>query len=158
MQPTEILDREQVKQTWSELLAKGHRVEMNLGGYSMFPVLLPGDVAIFEGLKQTPLKGEVVLVALSDRWIAHRVVGVRTTQKEISLLTQGDAAPRSDGWFSLKQIKGTMISAKRNGKEIKLFDGWKGFTGRLMVAFRPFPQLISRLISKLVRSASKLFP
>lgn len=155
IEPNYALDAAQAKATWLELLAKGHQVEMRLGGYSMFPLLLPGDVALVQNVHDLPEPGRVLVVSSQGRWIAHRLIETIEKDGSLCFVTQGDSLLQDDGLIAKSNVVGAISSVSRRGRIIEVSAGWRSVIVKLMVSARPIPQLVARVLLKFYRLTDK---
>ncbi|MGB0367801.1 MAG: S24/S26 family peptidase [Flavobacteriales bacterium] len=151
-----ILSMDEVKSLSHKLLEENKTVKLRLGGYSMFPVLLPGDIAVVEPITGLPKIGDVVVVALPEKWIAHRVVRVIQGAEKVEITTQGDSSRKPDDIEASQKTIGTISCFERDGMALKVDEGWRAFLGVVMVKTKPIPQIFSRLVLRVRRLARKL--
>lgn len=152
-----IEQKELLKEARVQLLQKGHSIRITLDGYSMFPLLLPKDEAVVRPLNgKPPVLGDIALIELPDKWIAHRIVQVKTERANWMAVSQGDSLIRPDVAVNADKVVGVVSQFFRNDHELTFNSGWRGFIGKSMVRFRPFPQAISRMLLKVKRLSDKL--
>ncbi|MCB9186994.1 MAG: S24/S26 family peptidase [Flavobacteriales bacterium] len=157
--PTKIAEKQLLREARLSMLRNGHQIRVTLDGYSMFPLLLPNDVAIVKPLHDAlPQLGDIALVELPEKWIAHRIVQVKSKDGYRLAVSQGDSLTRPDQVLTKEMISGVIQEVYRDGKEVDLCSGWRGMVGRSMVVLRPLPQFACRFLLKLKRSVQKLFP
>lgn len=74
-----------------EAIKNGHAVQTLASGYSMFPFLRKGDLLTVEPVSMDKIKrGDVVVFENEDRWIAHRVIKIRSNTEGLEFLLRGD--------------------------------------------------------------------
>ncbi len=78
-----------------------------------------------------PGVGEIAVVRIGDRSVAHRVVAVRRRGTTVEVRLKGDTSLLPDrGWFGPDQIVGLVEGKSRDGRVLK----GRGLNGRLGVA------------------------
>jgi signal peptidase I len=103
-------------------------------GFSMYPLLKPGDLLVMRSLPSHSFKvGDVILFesGLPDHFeglIAHRVIRIRPNRR---ILTKGDNLPRPDPELEDgSRILGQVISVLRGDRMISLTKGPLGFAAK----------------------------
>lgn len=86
-------------------------VELRAGGWSMRPVLRPGDTVRIE--RRSARLGEIVLAVIQGRPVLHRLVQRRAGRA----LLHGDARPRPDGWVPVADLLGVASARRGRGDE-----------------------------------------
>ncbi|MFC2175580.1 S24 family peptidase [Bacteroidota bacterium] len=151
MNELEILGQEDVKSLSRNLLKDKKIVKLRLGGCSMYPNLLPGDIATVRQVKGSSLKlRQVVVVEIDGRWIAHRLVGRSIVKKETYFITQGDSVFKPDVGIQESEIIGVVEQVDRAGEVIFPSASW------LYVYLRPLPQIASRIVVRIKRKLKLL--
>jgi signal peptidase I len=94
---------------------------VRVGGRSMSPALLPGDLAIV-ARGAIPRQGDIVLIRAPGHGpVLHRIVGLRAGQ---SMTTRGDANPVDDReTVSTAEVSGVVVRVVPAGK---LLRRWRG--------------------------------
>lgn len=81
------------------------------GGYSMFPILMPGDELILSKRSIHDIrKGDIVVVAYPSKTVGHRVVAVNDS----GIVTRGDNCRSVDPMVSPEHIIGVVVACVRN--------------------------------------------
>jgi len=133
-----VLGSEELLTLGRGLLAEGKEIRMRMGGHSMFPFLLPGDVASIVSVPFSDLcVGEVVVFDRGDRWVAHRLILIKETDKGVRYITQGDSCLRMDRPFGHEHLMGRVTAVLRNGRIIPV----KGLQPRYLRLVRPAARL-----------------
>jgi cell shape-determining protein MreC len=146
-------DQSEVKNVGRDLLNSKAAIKLRLGGYSMYPNLLPDDIATVEHIEPASLRlGQVLVVEIDNRWIAHRLVQVRTTNGILYLETQGDSVFKSDGVLDARNLIGVVNQVERNGHRIVL----SRVVSQIYLLLLPLPQLASRIGLKVGRKLKQL--
>lgn len=120
---TEELDAEKSVGLILSILRSGHSVELPASGYSMFPVLRPGDIVTVNPIPDVSFfePGIVVVFRKENNLIMHRLVKLTESRRgEITIETQGDSLIKKDQPVSIENYYGIAISFKRNGKEHRI--------------------------------------
>jgi signal peptidase I len=99
----------------SEVLRSSGKLRLRVTGWSMLPVVWPGDTLTIERIEtETVSEGDIVLCARDRRFSAHRVV--RKDGANSALLTRGDAMPQPDPPVPNNNLLGKVTMIERNGK------------------------------------------
>lgn len=141
-----VLNDERLRFVGWQLLQDGQPVRMRMGGYSMFPVMLPGDVGIISKVPSEHLqKGEVVVVDRGDKWIAHRLVGIQESGADVVFISQGDSIPFPDAPFGQDALRGVIRSVSRGHRTFDPRDGlWVRAVMRAGAMVRPLARITVR--------------
>jgi hypothetical protein len=94
----------------------------------------------------------VIVVEIENRWIAHRLVGMRTLDGKISLKTQGDSVIKADSLSSPADLIGVVNQIERNGYRIIL----SRVVSQVYLLLLPLPQLATRMLLKISRKLKTL--
>ena len=88
-------------------------------GWSMLPVVWPGDTLVVERVSQEEVCiGDVVVVGRDGRLCAHRVVATAGDAGNPQWITQGDALPVADRPVAGNELLGRVAYLIRAGKLI----------------------------------------
>lgn len=99
----------------ADVLRSYGTVQVQVTGWSMFPVVRPGDVLIVDHTGRSGVvSGDIVLFTRDQRLFAHRVVANRGS----GILTRGDAMPAPDPPVAESELLGRVSSIVRDGKRI----------------------------------------
>lgn len=152
MKELEVLGQEDVRNLGRSLLNDNATVKLRLGGYSMYPSLIPGDVAIIQKVESDKLKpGQVIVFEQRDRWIAHRIIRI-SREQSLVIQTQGDSVPKKDNPIHENDILGAVIEIERADIRIRLSPSVTNW----FVLFSPLAQYVSRLILKITNRVSRI--
>lgn len=99
-----------------DLLSRGHAVEFQVHGDSMYPVIRENDTLHVEPVRECA-RGDVVLVLAERGLTAHRVIAKRGT----TLILRGDNAPAADDPIEKSQVLGKVTYVLRGGKKINVW-------------------------------------
>ena len=134
------------KKVGSDLLDGNQPIRLELGGFSMYPNFLPGDVAVIERTDASSLKrGQVVVVQIENRWIAHRLVDFRTVDNTLFVITQGDSVIRPDKPVKSSSLVGVVGEVLRGNSHIQ----YSAILAWAYVKLRPLPQIFGRAVLKI---------
>lgn len=98
----------------TDVLRASGTLRLQVAGWSMLPVVWPGDTLIIEGATARQIcTGDIVLFGRERRLFAHRVV---KTCGAPGLLTRGDAMASPDPLVSGEELLGRVCRIERNGK------------------------------------------
>jgi hypothetical protein len=116
------MEKEAVIELALDLLKQGHSVEIPASGYSMFPILRPGDKVVVSPIKEIDLitPGDVIVVHRENSFIMHRLVEIRKERSGVvKYLLQGDCMMSPDSPLSPDHLAGIAVSYfRRNRKKI----------------------------------------
>jgi phage repressor protein C with HTH and peptisase S24 domain len=96
-----------------DLLARGHAVQFQARGDSMYPLIRDHDYLHVEPMDSLRV-GEIVLVLAERGLTAHRVIAVR----DHLVVTRGDNAPAADDAVPREKVLGKVTRVLRNGREV----------------------------------------
>lgn len=97
----------------ADVLRSYGTVRVQVAGWSMFPVVRPGDVLIVDHTGRSEVvPGDIVLFTREQRLFAHRVVANGGS----GMLTRGDAMPAPDPPVGESELLGRVSSIVRGGK------------------------------------------
>jgi Peptidase S24-like len=104
----------------------GSRTWVQATGASMWPLIVPGDWIRVDG-GRAPLVGDVVVVAVGTRLVAHRLVARHGTGRRALLVTKGDAEAWADPPVQAHAVLGVVgaVRHERTGRASSA-----GLTGR----------------------------
>ena len=127
----------------AELLRSGRSVSFRATGGSMRPTIRDGEkITVSALLKDPPRRGDIVLYAMGDRLVAHRVIEIprrkRSARKggapglvpsheegadferssPFMVSTRGDAVLECDAPIDLSRVLGRVISVERRGRRL----------------------------------------
>jgi len=102
---------------WAE---QGRRTVLPVQGFSMWPVLRPGDQVSIRHGGAPPEIGDIVVIRSATRTVAHRVVACRADPAGWRLQTKGDSNPIPDrGWVGADRIVGVVEGVVRSGRPVR---------------------------------------
>jgi len=143
-----LYEQDELRSMGHALLREGRSVRMRLGGYSMFPLMLPGDVGTIVPVPIHDLReGDVVVFDRGDKWVAHRLIAIRESGGDTALVTQGDSLPSPDRPFGADGYRGAVRSVTRGHRS---FDPQQGAlvwsVMRMGTVVRPSARLVVRIL------------
>jgi hypothetical protein len=112
----------------------GQRTTLPVEGWSMWPVLRPGQRLVIRSAGAPPVFGDVAVIRVDGRTIAHRVIGACATANGVYLRLKGDFNLLADGgWASPGSLLGVAEALEIDGKPAGRF-GLGGRGARLIAA------------------------
>jgi signal peptidase I len=100
-----------------EAIRNGHAVQTLASGYSMFPFLRKGDLLTVEPVPMETIKrGDIVVFESEEKWIAHRVIKIRSNTEGLEFLLRGDTNLQFDPVVNSGKYVGAVTSYVRNEK------------------------------------------
>lgn len=117
------MKQEELNNHWyklaGELLESNHQLQFKTKGYSMFPILMPGDTALIE--KKTAYEyriGDIVVFKSKGILIGHRIVKITKQHDKLVFISRGDNCPVNDQPFTEENVLGVINSFERNFKTL----------------------------------------
>jgi len=105
----------------AEVLRSFGTLRFEATGWSMLPMVWPGDTLVVERVNHDQVQiGDVVLVGGEGRLRAHRVVFVAEDSGNRRWITRGDAMPAPDRFGMEHELLGRVSYLIRAGKRIAL--------------------------------------
>jgi hypothetical protein len=105
------------------VLESGHSLELPATGYSMFPVIRPGDKVLVKLADKNllPEPGCIIVAHLNSGLIMHRLTRIKNDSQGGNLLiTRGDCMAEPDLPFPPDQVIGLAYSYLRNSRQHKI--------------------------------------
>ncbi|MFZ2286783.1 MAG: hypothetical protein WAV93_07350 [Bacteroidales bacterium] len=102
------------------MLNEGKPVTIKAGGYSMWPVIRPGDrIAIIPYDPQIPLaKGMVVALRRDGGFVVHRITDYRRGRSINLIRTRGDTSMIYDTWIPSGEVAGLVKKVTEEGESV----------------------------------------
>jgi hypothetical protein len=98
-----------------EILTRFEEATIRAHGTSMLPAILPGDLLQVRRCRVGEVAiGDVVLFALGDRLLAHRVVGISHDRRAV--VTRGDNHRHDDPPAPAGAVLGRVVALSRRGR------------------------------------------
>ena len=114
-------DHTDLRELIETLLEDDHRLVFRMKGYSMFPLLRPGDKGVVEKCDPRDLRrGDIIVFYLRGMLVAHRMMQRRGD----SFLAKGDNNPVFDPLINPSEFVGKLSSNHPNSFRMKLFAFW----------------------------------
>ena len=133
------------------ILDRGHSVRFQAHGSSMLPFIRDGDILYIQPTSKIR-RGDVVLRAdAAGHIIAHRVMKVLEKSTGAIVITQGDACREPDKMGAVSQILGTVVTAERAGKLMRLDAGIYHWLGLVWLGTSPWSLKLYALLGALRR-------
>jgi ATP-binding cassette, subfamily B, bacterial len=97
-----------------ELLKSNTDVRLRVGGYSMYPVLKPGDIIqIHRVSSETLIAGDIIVYKSEKKWIAHRIQKIEEVSGQRTFYTRGDSCKTYDARINEGDIIGKVTGFSR---------------------------------------------
>lgn len=133
------LNRKLVSQYSELVLSEGYRLKMPMNGYSMFPVIRPGDIGLIDHFPFNELKpGNVIVFRNSERLVAHRVIRIIENSEGNYIKCKGDATFRSDPLITQNEYIGRITEITRGNKKLDLSSDNQRILSSIIAFFSPF--------------------
>jgi len=98
------------------------RLRFRADGGSMRPTIRSGEMITVGGVDpRTIAIGDILLVRVADRVLAHRVIVRAGRADDLWILLQGDAMSAADAPVSAADIIGRVLAVERRGRTIALY-------------------------------------
>ena len=139
-----------------EAIKKGHSVQTLASGYSMFPFLRKGDILTIEPVPMETIKrGDVVVFESEEKWIAHRVIKIRSNARGLEFLLRGDSCIEFDPAVDKENYIGSVkVFTRKNSKKVLssgVLNAWKKIIEALGVLYN-LPLYCTRICAGLFLS------
>ena len=141
---------------WCDMAREGAAppVTICLEGESMRPLIRRGkDPVTIVPLTRLPMKGDVVLFRLGERYIVHRVWQLKNGM----VRTFGDNCWNPEPWFPENQVLGQVVRFSRGGRTFRLDTPSARAWGRVWMFIHPMRLCYKRLRAFAGRCYRKLF-
>lgn len=147
----------------SLLLARlkcGEEARLRIATASMVPMLRPGDwIVVSPHRAGKPRIGDILLVALGDAFLAHRLIRREKAREGMRFVTKGDDAPVADGPRNISQCAAVVVAVERGGRTLDLQSGrarWMAlgiafFSRAECAAPQRIPGPVGRLLARIAR-------
>lgn len=132
------------------LLSEGHVVEIHAGGYSMFPLLRPGDKLVVQPQKGSLSCGDIIVFDRGDVLVAHRLIEFRPDQ----VVCKGDGFVTYDTPVDLRKVVGKVTHRIR--KEVSVDLSLKRYVWFAKMMLR-FPRIMGLFFNYTAKGYHKLF-
>jgi len=100
------------------MLRAGKEITVTAGGYSMWPVIRPGDAVVIAPYGEgAAAAGRIVALRRDGGFVLHRITRVMTVSGRELIVTCGDAAARADEPAGPATVAGVVISVTRRGRQ-----------------------------------------
>lgn len=115
-------DQHELRTTITDLIVEqwqslGEQHKIDVQGYSMWPLLLPGDqIDVIFG-RNTPSLHDIILFRQNDRLIVHRVLHVHLPT---AIVARGDNRRQCDPLVDQTMLLGTVVARIRKGQRLDL--------------------------------------
>lgn len=150
---------EAILHTWQRAEGSKQPLHIRVSGWSMAPLLHPGDTVIVEPIATTQLRrGDLIVVGAGGALLTHRIVRVGPSE----LLLRGDAQATLDPPLAPSALVGLVVARQRSKQRLELCGGlwaplnsvlgWLGAAG----ASQPQAPLRQRVRAKGARLAAHI--
>ena len=87
----QTIDRDSFFSISNAILDSENHIGLDSAGYSMFPLLKPGDKLIIQKVEAHKLrKGDIIVCTINAKTIGHRIIGYSKNISSFTVITQGD--------------------------------------------------------------------
>lgn len=100
----------------AQLLSEGRVIEIRASGYSMFPLLKPGDKLRVQPQKGSFKAGDIIVFDRGDIFVAHRLIEIQQDQ----VVCKGDGFVTYDNLIDLRQVVGKVTHRIREEVSVDL--------------------------------------
>jgi hypothetical protein len=127
------IDKEIITEIVAQALKQGQRPFVTVSSNSMVPLLKVGDdIQLAPASVQDLTPGELVVLETRDGLLAHRFLGLDSSQEKPILLTKGDRLEKLDPPIFSDKLIGRVISRRRFRRAIYLDRGFAKFINHLL--------------------------
>ena len=146
-----------------KLIENNHSVKIVASGYSMFPFMRNGDVQTISPVPIEEIKvGDVAVFERDNDWISHRVIDIRKTKNEITLILRGDTCIQIDPLVTKANYIGKTVGFERKGEEFlldsKKYKSISRFIFLVGKGYSYFFYLAGKIISRIPKRLRKHLP
>lgn len=126
---------------------------LRVSGKSMLPWIREGDIVFLRRTRILEIvRGDVVVFERNGTTCVHRVLairgGVAQGERNVSLITKGDATADADAPVSSDEFRGKVEFVYRRNREIRIASGWRRHFGKVLAFLSPATSLYRRFSSK----------
>ncbi len=111
-----------VKEIGFSLLAEGKTVRIRADGYSMYPLIRPGNIIYIEPFAEdeAPVPGTVIAWKRETGFVVHRLISIKKEEDRTCFITRGDSCSNEDKPVTKDLIAGRVVrTEKSHGKRIR---------------------------------------
>jgi signal peptidase I len=111
-----------VKEVGFSLLAEGKTVRIRADGYSMYPLIRPGNIIYIEPFAEdeAPLPGTVIAWKRETGFVVHRLIRIIREEERTNFITRGDSCINEDKPVTADQLAGLVVRTENSrGKRIR---------------------------------------
>lgn len=131
-----------------ELMAKIGRVEIIVGGFSMFPLILPNSTVVVRPVCPSWIGiGDIIVIERNGRILCHKVKCVRKDDLGLLFLTKGTLCSRPDPPSREKDIIGRVESISFGKVCAKVDSSFYKILSCLIDFFSPLLRILSIFLS-----------
>jgi ATP-binding cassette subfamily B protein len=104
-----------------DLLESNQDVAVEVGGYSMYPSLKPGDLIKIRRFKKDQLEiGDIIVFNKGNKWIAHRIRKVFFDNGKKFFITKGDSCVKEDLPVNELNVIAKVVEFSRKGERFDI--------------------------------------
>lgn len=139
-----------------EIIRQGRSVQIVASGYSMYPFLRKGDLLTVEPVTMETIKlGDIVVFESGGKWIAHRVIHIRSKADSLGFLLRGDTCIEFDPVVNKENYIGSVrVFTRKNSKKNSstgALNAWRKIIVAVGLLYN-FPLYCSRTFAGLILS------
>lgn len=111
-----------VKEIGFSLLAEGKTVRIRADGYSMYPLISPGNIIYIEPFTEdeAPVPGSVIAWKRETGFVVHRLISIVKEEDRTNFVTRGDSCLNADRPVTKDLIAGRVVRTENShGKRIR---------------------------------------
>lgn len=113
-------DKKFLRELVSRLLEEGNSIRIPANGYSMFPIIYPGDTIVITPIDDpsTLQVGEVIAWKREHDLVVHRLISMQRRDERIVFTTRGDSTLSPDQPIITETLAGRVQLIDKNGTEV----------------------------------------
>ncbi|MBI9060595.1 MAG: S24/S26 family peptidase [Marinilabiliaceae bacterium] len=134
----------------AHLLNEGRVIEIHASGFSMFPLLRPGDKLQIQPQKGSFKSGDIIVFDRGDVFVAHRLIEIRQDQ----VICKGDGFVTYDTPIDLQQVVGKVTHRIRKKVSVDLSSKRYVWFAKVMLRF---PRVMGLFFNYTARGYHKFF-
>jgi len=142
----------------SDIIQDKKVLKLKVGGFSMFPYLVGGDLICVEFCSFDELRiGDILVFKSFNNWIAHRLINKNKIENKVLLVTKGDSCKYPEMPIDEKTFIGKVISFERKGRIIRFDSNHRKFINLIFAKISQWVPLFFVYYLKVNRKLKSFF-
>lgn len=129
------------------IIKEGNSLKVRAGGNSMYPHIKKGSLLTIKKVDMSLLKkGDVVVFSGDNKFVAHRILKVASSQQVLLITTKGDSCKRKDAVFGVEKYIGKVIFVENNGKITDMESPFRKSANAFLAFISPYTPVVYNII------------